>query len=349
MTIVHDPRKPKITPRVSDSRSRQPDLDGATGEPDLVRAYLDEIGRVALLNAEQEVELAKRIEAGLFAARLLAAQHSPTGSTSSSPSHEDARTQQNPSQAELTALVEDGDRARRHMLEANLRLVVAQARRYQSRGLPLLDLIQEGNLGLIRAIEKFDYRKGFKFSTYATWWIRQAIQRGLAEQSRTIRLSVHMAEEVSRLGRVRRELITRHGVEPTQEDVAAAADIPLERVRQLDDASRALISLDRLVGDDEETAFGDLVEDADAPAPEAAAIALEGQALLRRVLAELPGREAEVLMLRYGISDGQVRTLTEVGNELGLSRERVRQIERKALIALRDSGVAAQLRDLAAA
>jgi RNA polymerase nonessential primary-like sigma factor len=342
MTIVHDPRKPKITPRVSDGRPRQPDLDGATGEPDLVRAYLDEIGRVALLNAEQEVELAKRIEAGLFAARLLAAQHASSG-------QERRTTQQKPSVTELTALVEDGDRARRHMLEANLRLVVAQARRYQSRGLPLLDLIQEGNLGLIRAIEKFDYRKGFKFSTYATWWIRQAIQRGLAEQSRTIRLSVHMAEEVSRLGRVRRDLITRNGVEPTQEEVAAAADIPLERVRQLDDASRALISLDRLVGDDEETAFGDLVEDADAPAPEAAAIAMEGQALLRRVLAELPGREAEVLMLRYGISDGQVRTLTEVGHELGLSRERVRQIERKALIALRDSGVAAQLRDLAAA
>jgi RNA polymerase nonessential primary-like sigma factor len=339
MTIVHDPRKPKITPRVTGSRPRQPDLDATTGEPDLVRAYLDEIGRVALLNAEQEVELAKRIEAGLFAAKLLAAD--------SSLPQESA--QPNRSITELTALVEDGDRARRHMLEANLRLVVAQARRYQSRGLPLLDLIQEGNLGLIRAIEKFDYRKGFKFSTYATWWIRQAIQRGLAEQSRTIRLSVHMAEEVSRLGRVRRDLITRTGVEPTQEEVAAAADIPLERVRQLDDASRALISLDRLVGDDEETAFGDLVEDADAPAPEAAAIAMEGQALLRRVLAELPGREAEVLMLRYGISDGQVRTLTEVGHELGLSRERVRQIERKALVALRDSGVAAQLRDLAAA
>ena len=230
MTIVHDPRKPKITPRVTGGRTRQPDLDATTGEPDLVRAYLDEIGRVALLNAEQEVELAKRIEAGLFAARLLSARHSPRrrGAT---------RTRKDPSVAELTALVEDGERARRHMLEANLRLVVAQARRYQSRGLPLLDLIQEGNLGLIRAIEKFDYRKGFKFSTYATWWIRQAIQRGLAEQSRTIRLSVHMAEEVSRLGRVRRDLITRTGVEPTQEEVAAAADIPLERVRQLDDAS----------------------------------------------------------------------------------------------------------------
>ncbi|HET9902009.1 MAG TPA: sigma-70 family RNA polymerase sigma factor [Actinomycetes bacterium] len=339
MTIVHDPRKPKITPRAGGSRPRQPDLDATTGEPDLVRAYLDEIGRVALLNAEQEVELAKRIEAGLFAAKLLAADSAAS----------DEWAQQNPSATELTALVEDGDRARRHMLEANLRLVVAQARRYQSRGLPLLDLIQEGNLGLIRAIEKFDYRKGFKFSTYATWWIRQAIQRGLAEQSRTIRLSVHMAEEVSRLGRVRRDLITRTGIEPTQEEVAAAADIPLDRVRQLDDASRALISLDRLVGDDEETSFGDLVEDADAPAPEASAIAMEGQALLRRVLAELPGREAEVLMLRYGISDGQVRTLTEVGHELGLSRERVRQIERKALVALRDSGVAAQLRDLAAA
>ncbi|SCF28987.1 RNA polymerase sigma factor SigB [Micromonospora chokoriensis] len=299
------------------------DLD-ATDErgisTDLVRAYLNGIGRTKLLNAAQEVDLARRIEAGLFADEKLA---------TCTPVSAELR-------ADLELIVAEGRAAKDHLLEANLRLVVSIAKRYTGRGMAFLDLIQEGNLGLIRAVEKFDYAKGYKFSTYATWWIRQAITRAMADQARTIRIPVHMVEQVNRMVRARRELAVTLGREPTVAEVARALEIPEIQVIELISYDREPVSLDQAVGDDGESALGDFVASVD-PRTEPGDAAAQGE--LRNevsvVLATLSQREQAVIRLRFGLDDGRQRTLDEVGREFGLSRERIRQIEKVTLLKLR--------------
>ncbi|MDQ3154671.1 MAG: sigma-70 family RNA polymerase sigma factor [Actinomycetota bacterium] len=304
------------------------DLDAQSPAADLVRVYLNGIGRTALLTAQQEVELAKRIEAGVFARHVL-----------------DSNTGLSPSRrADLLALVRDGRVAKDHLLEANLRLVVSLAKRYTGRGMPLLDLIQEGNLGLIRAVEKFDYAKGFKFSTYATWWIRQAITRGMADQSRTIRLPVHLVEQVNKLARIKRDLHQQLGREATHEELAELSGIPAEKVSDLLDHSRDPVSLDMPVGAEEEAPLGDFIEDSEAADAESAVISGLLHEDLRRVLATLDDREQNVIRLRYGLDDGQPRTLDQIGKRFGLSRERVRQIEREVMAKLRVGDRAERLR-----
>ena len=301
-------------------------------EPDLVRAYLDEIGRTPLLDAAEEVELAQRIEAGLYAAELLR-QHVM----------EDVPLREGVTAEELSLLVEDGNRAKDHMLRANLRLVGAVARKYSGRDVPFLDIVQEGNLGLIRSVEKFDYRKGFKFSTYATWWIRQAIQRGMAETARVVRLPVHVVEEMNKLFRVERELSVQLGRDPSPEELAEVAETLPERVVELRRLRRGPISLDSPVGEDEETPLGDIV--ADAATPSAADLVTQ-QALrdeLARVVHTLPAREAAIVELRYGLRDGRPRTLEEVAREFGLTRERIRQLEKISLARLRHPSNSEQL------
>ncbi len=307
------------------------DLDAQSPAADLVRVYLNGIGRTALLTAADEVELAKRIEAGLFAAHLLevGVKLSPTR------------------RRDLAAVVREGHSARQHLLEANLRLVVSLAKRYTGRGMPLLDLIQEGNLGLIRAMEKFDYAKGFKFSTYATWWIRQAITRGMADQSRTIRLPVHLVEQVNKLARIRRELHQQMGREATDEELALESGIPEDKIADLLDHSRDPVSLDMPVGSDEEAPLGDFIEDADATDAESAVISGLMHTDVRSVLATLDEREQQVIRLRYGLDDGQPRTLDQIGKIFGLSRERVRQIEREVMGKLRQGDRAERLRSYA--
>nr|WP_204946180.1 RNA polymerase sigma factor SigB [Micromonospora luteifusca] len=299
------------------------DLD-ATDErgisTDLVRAYLNGIGRTKLLTAAQEVDLARRIEAGLFADEKLA---------TCTPVSAELR-------ADLELIVVEGRAAKDHLLEANLRLVVSIAKRYTGRGMAFLDLIQEGNLGLIRAVEKFDYAKGYKFSTYATWWIRQAITRAMADQARTIRIPVHMVEQVNRMVRARRELAVTLGREPTVAEVARALEIPEIQVIELISYDREPVSLDQAVGDDGESALGDFVAAVD-PRTEPGDAAAQGE--LRNevsvVLATLSQREQAVIRLRFGLDDGRQRTLDEVGREFGLSRERIRQIEKVTLLKLR--------------
>jgi len=304
------------------------DLDVQSPAADLVRVYLNGIGRTALLTAQEEVELAKRIEAGVFARHMLdTAAHL-------SPSH----------RTDLMRIVRDGQVAKNHLLEANLRLVVSLAKRYTGRGMPLLDLIQEGNLGLIRAVEKFDYAKGFKFSTYATWWIRQAITRGMADQSRTIRLPVHLVEQVNKLARIKRDLHQQLGREATHQELAAESGIALDKVADLLDHSRDPVSLDMPVGAEEEAPLGDFIEDAEAADAESAVISGMLQDDLRRVLATLEDREQNVIRLRYGLDDGQPRTLDQIGKRFGLSRERVRQIEREVMAKLRAGDRAERLR-----
>ena len=294
------------------------DLDAQSPAADLVRVYLNGIGRTALLSAQQEVELAKRIEAGVFARHIL-----------------ETTQRLSPSRrADLERLVRDGQQAKDHLLEANLRLVVSLAKRYTGRGMPLLDLIQEGNLGLIRAVEKFDYTKGFKFSTYATWWIRQAITRGMADQGRTIRLPVHLVEQVNKLARIKRDLHQQLGREPTHEELADESGIPEEKVGDLLDYSRDPVSLDMPVGAEEEAPLGDFIEDAEATDAESAVISGLLQDDLRRVLATLDDREQKVIRLRYGLDDGQPHTLDQIGKRFGLSRDRVRQIEREVMAKL---------------
>jgi RNA polymerase sigma factor (sigma-70 family) len=305
------------------------DLDEAATSADLVRVYLNEIGKVALLTAADEVDLAKRIEAGLYAEHLL---RSPNDFSA-------ARKR------DLRAVVSDGERAKDHLLRANLRLVVSLAKRYTGHGMPFLDLIQEGNLGLIRAVEKFDYTKGFKFSTYATWWIRQAISRAMADQSRTIRLPVHLVEQVNKLQRMRREMNQELGREATHAELAVELDVPEERVRELIDLSRDLVSLDQTVGTDDDAALGDFIADDTAPAAEAAVEAGLMRAQLQSVLASLEAREAAVVRMRYGLDDGQPRTLDEIGRAFKLSRERIRQIERETMAKLRHPSRAQILRD----
>jgi RNA polymerase primary sigma factor len=300
---------------------------------DLVRVYLTDIGRVALLNAEQEVDLAKRIEAGLFAAEKLRQIDAGEASKVKPRLRKD-----------LEAIAADGVRARNHLLEANLRLVVSLAKRYQGKGLTLLDLIQEGNIGLVRAVEKFDYTKGYKFSTYATWWIRQALQRAIADQGRTIRVPVHMVEQINKALRVKRDLATELGREPTFAELGNVLELTAERVEEILGYGRETLSLETPVGDDGTATFGEFIEDADAPV--AADVVDFGllQDRLRSVLGTLPDRSAAVMRMRFGLDDGRARTLDEVGKELGLTRERIRQIERDTLRELRKSEAASTLK-----
>jgi RNA polymerase sigma factor (sigma-70 family) len=303
------------------------ELDREAATPDLVRLYLDEIGRSPLLDAATEVTLAQRIEAGVFARHLL----SDLGQRRSVKLRAARRVA---TSAELAALAADGEAAKRLFIRANLRLVVSLARRYSRSSLPLLDLIQEGNVGLVRAVEKFDYTRGFKFSTYATWWIRQSIGRAIAEQSRVVRLPVHQVEKLSRLGRTRRDLATALGREPSDAEVAAEMDLAIEAVADLDAISRTPASLDALVGDTGATTLGDLVDAADA-SPEDLVVARASQQQLVALIGELPEREATVIRARYGLEHGRRQTYDEIATRLGVSRERIRQVERDALERLR--------------
>ncbi|MBA3524923.1 MAG: RNA polymerase sigma factor SigB [Geodermatophilaceae bacterium] len=309
-------------------------VDGApsttTVSADLVRVYLNTIGKTKLLTAEQEVDLAKRIEAGLYASRLLADTDVP-------PAVDRVR--------DLTLLSRDGEAAKRHLLEANLRLVVSVAKRYTGHGMAFLDLIQEGNLGLIRAVEKFDYTKGFKFSTYATWWIRQAITRAMADSGRTIRLPVHLAEQVNKVVRTRRRLHQELGREATEEEIGLELDLETTRVVELLRHARDLVSLDQTVGADEESRLGDFIEDADAPQAEAAVEFDMMRSGVRNALSTLDAREREVVVLRFGMDGAKPRTLEQIGKAFGLSRERVRQIERETMAKLREPTRTGGLRD----
>jgi len=306
------------------------DLDEIAASADLVRVYLNEIGKVSLLTAADEVELAKRIEAGLYAQHLLDSANRFSAAR----------------KRELRALVMDGERAKDHLLRANLRLVVSLAKRYTGHGMPFLDLIQEGNLGLIRAVEKFDYAKGFKFSTYATWWIRQAISRAMADQSRTIRLPVHLVEQVNKMQRIRRELSQTLGRDASLAEIAHELDITEDRIRELIDLSRDLVSLDQTVGADDDASLGDFIADENSGG--AAEQAVESSLMrtqLRDVLDTLDQREAAVVRMRYGLDGGQPKTLDEIGRAFKLSRERIRQIERETMAKLRHPSRAQILRD----
>ena len=303
-------------------------LDESGISTDLVRAYLKEIGKTPLLTAEQEVDLSQRIEAGLFA-RYKLQQPKLTAAL----------------RKDLEWLVRDGEKAKRHLLEANLRLVVSIAKRYLGRGMLFLDLIQEGNLGLIRAVEKFDYTKGFKFSTYATWWIRQAITRAMADQARTIRIPVHMVEQINKLTRLQRELLQSLGREGTPEELAAELDMTVEKVLEIQRYAREPISLQSVIGDDADSSLGDFIEDADAPVPVDVVSFGLMQDQLYSVLRGLEEREAAVVRMRYGLTDGEPKTLDEIGREFGLTRERIRQIESKTLSKLRHPSRSQALRD----
>ncbi|AGL20208.1 RNA polymerase sigma factor [Actinoplanes sp. N902-109] len=304
-----------------------------TASADSVRAYLKQIGKVPLLNAEQEVELAKRIEAGLYAAERLRA------------CEEGEEKLERNFERDLRWIGRDGERAKNHLLEANLRLVVSLAKRYTGRGMAFLDLIQEGNLGLIRAVEKFDYTKGYKFSTYATWWIRQAITRAMADQARTIRIPVHMVEVINKLGRIQRELLQDLGREPTPEELAKEMDITPEKVLEIQQYAREPISLDQTIGDEGDSQLGDFIEDSEAVvAVDAVSFSLL-QDQLQQVLQTLSEREAGVVRLRFGLTDGQPRTLDEIGQVYGVTRERIRQIESKTMSKLRHPSRSQVLRD----
>ena len=303
---------------------------GATADP--VKDYLKQIGKVPLLNAEQEVELAKRIEAGLFAEEKLAQGTAGGGLTP------DQRL-------DMEWIAEDGRRAKNHLLEANLRLVVSLAKRYTGRGMLFLDLIQEGNLGLIRAVEKFDYTKGYKFSTYATWWIRQAITRAMADQARTIRIPVHMVEVINKLARVQRQMLQDLGREPTPEELAAELDMTPEKVIEVQKYGREPISLHTPLGEDGDSEFGDLIEDSEAIQPGEAVSFTLLQEQLHSVLDTLSEREAGVVSMRFGLTDGQPKTLDEIGKVYGVTRERIRQIESKTMSKLRHPSRSQVLRD----
>jgi RNA polymerase primary sigma factor len=310
-----------------------------TASADSVRAYLKQIGKVALLNAEEEVDLAKRIEAGLYAAERLRRMEEArlAGKKTDQLSPQLRR--------DLMWIVRDGERAKNHLLEANLRLVVSLAKRYTGRGMAFLDLIQEGNLGLIRAVEKFDYTKGYKFSTYATWWIRQAITRAMADQARTIRIPVHMVEVINKLGRIQRELLQDLGREPTPEELAKEMDITPEKVLEIQQYAREPISLDQTIGDEGDSQLGDFIEDSEAVVAVDAVSFTLLQDQLQSVLQTLSEREAGVVRLRFGLTDGQPRTLDEIGQVYGVTRERIRQIESKTMSKLRHPSRSQVLRD----
>jgi len=317
-------------PEPSPGENVRPDRVGEGGISDPVRMYLKEIGKVPLLTGAQEVNLAQRIEKG-----LLASGEIDSANGDLSPDEKDR----------LTATVTDGHRAKRQLIEANLRLVVSIAKRYVGRGMLLLDLIQEGNLGLMRAVEKFDYTKGFKFSTYATWWIRQAITRAIADQARTIRIPVHMVETINKVTRVQRQMLQELGREPTVEELGEKLGMPPERVREIQRISQEPVSLEAPVGDEDDSLLGDFVEDPGAIAPaDAAARALLTEAV-EEALEQLSERERRVVRLRFGLDDGQLHTLEEVGKEFGVTRERIRQIESKTLAKLRHPTRSQRLRD----
>lgn len=301
---------------------------GATADP--VKDYLKQIGRVNLLNAEQEVDLSERIEAGLYAQHLLDTESDKM----------DFKRRR-----ELRWAANDGKRAKDHLLEANLRLVVSLAKRYTGRGMLFLDLIQEGNLGLIRAVEKFDWKKGFKFSTYATWWIRQAITRAMADQARTIRVPVHMVEVINKLSRVQRQMLQDLGREPTPDELARELDMPVEKVQEVQKYGREPISLHTPLGEDGDSEFGDLIEDTDAIAPSDAVAFSLLQEQFKQVLETLSPREAGVIKMRYGLEDGQPKTLDDIGRVYGVTRERIRQIESKTMSKLRHPSRSQTLRD----
>jgi RNA polymerase primary sigma factor len=317
-------------PRIRPTRARVERPSGpGEGSFDPVRMYLKEIGKVPLLTGPQEVSLAKRIEAGLDAVDRVA----------QTPDLSDAQ------RASLRAVARDGELAKRQLTEANLRLVVSIAKRYVGRGMALLDLIQEGNLGLIRAVEKFDYTKGFKFSTYATWWIRQAITRAIADQARTIRIPVHMVETMNKVMRIQRQLLQELGREPTVDEIAAKVELTPDRVREIQRLGQEPVSLETPVGDDDDSFLGDFVEDPNATAPATAAARALLTEAIEEALEELNDRERQVVRLRFGLDDGQVRTLEEVGREFGVTRERIRQIESKTLAKLRHPTRSQRLRD----
>jgi RNA polymerase primary sigma factor len=316
-----------ITNDDDDAPAQQVATAGATADP--VKDYLKQIGKVALLNAEQEVELAKRIEAGLFAEERL------NSGAKIDPKHK----------RELWWIAQDGKKAKNHLLEANLRLVVSLAKRYTGRGMLFLDLIQEGNLGLIRAVEKFDYTKGYKFSTYATWWIRQAITRAMADQARTIRIPVHMVEVINKLARVQRQMLQDLGREPTPEELAKELDMTPEKVVEVQKYGREPISLHTPLGEDGDSEFGDLIEDSEAVVPADAVSFTLLQEQLHSVLDTLSEREAGVVSMRFGLTDGQPKTLDEIGKVYGVTRERIRQIESKTMSKLRHPSRSQVLRD----
>ncbi|MEU6536649.1 RNA polymerase sigma factor [Streptomyces sp. NPDC047000] len=329
----HDPQEPPAElPEDAPEAAEPPPPTRATEtagpSSDLFRQYLREIGRVPLLTAAEEVELARRVEAGLFAEEKL-------GSTPDLDSE---------LALDLDRLVVMGRMAKRRLIEANLRLVVSVAKRYVGRGLTMLDLVQEGNLGLIRAVEKFDYARGYKFSTYATWWIRQAMSRALADQARTIRVPVHVVELINRVVRVQRRLLQERGYEPTADEVAAQLDLAPERVGEVLRLAQEPVSLHAPVGEEDDVALGDLIEDGDAASPAESAAFLLLKEHLEAVLSTLGERERKVVQLRYGLADGRPRTLEEIGRIFGVTRERIRQIESKTLNKLRDHAFADQLR-----
>jgi RNA polymerase primary sigma factor len=327
--VVDEPTETELQHEVVDEELPSLDDVGPGTSTDLVRVYLREIGRVPLLTAAQEVELARRVEAGVFAAERLGLDSDlPRRLTS-----------------ELLSIANDGQRAKLQIIEANLRLVVSIAKRYAGRGLPFLDLIQEGNLGLIRAVEKFDYTKGYKFSTYASWWIRQAVSRAVADQARTIRIPVHMVETVNRILRMQRMLVQTLGREPTAAEIAERVDLPAERVSEIRRLAMEPVSLHSPVGEEDGSELGDLIEDAEAVPPADMVSAGMLQTHLAEVLNSLGDREREVVRMRYGLVDGEPRTLEEVGRAFGVTRERVRQIEAKSLAKLRHPHLSDQLRD----
>ncbi|WP_205408257.1 RNA polymerase sigma factor [Actinomyces mediterranea] len=312
----------------TDEPVQQVTVAGATADP--VKDYLKQIGKVSLLNAEQEVDLARRIEAGLYAEYKL---------------KNEAETMTSKERRELHFLAQDGQQAKNHLLEANLRLVVSLAKRYTGRGMQFLDLIQEGNLGLIRAVEKFDYTKGYKFSTYATWWIRQAITRAMADQARTIRIPVHMVEVINKLARVQRQMLQDLGREPTPEELAKELDMTAEKVVEVQKYGREPISLHTPLGEDGDSEFGDLIEDSEAIVPADAVSFTLLQEQLHHVLDTLSEREAGVVSMRFGLGDGQPKTLDEIGKVYGVTRERIRQIESKTMSKLRHPSRSQVLRD----
>ncbi|MHB8680500.1 MAG: RNA polymerase sigma factor RpoD [Acidimicrobiales bacterium] len=327
---VSDRRAPRGgKPRASTYSST--DHGGAAADP--VHTYLKEIGRVSLLTAEDEVVLARAIEEGNEAHEKLTGLEAHGTRLS----HEE--------RVKLQRKIRRGQRAKEDLIEANLRLVVSIAKRYRNRGLAFLDLIQEGNLGLMRAVEKFDYTKGFKFSTYATWWIRQAITRALADQGRTIRIPVHMVETINKVVRVQRQLLQEFGREPTVEEIAGRVEFPIERVREIQRINQDTVSLEQPMGDEEDFSLSDLIEDQGAEVPDDAATRSMLHEAVRDALATLPKREREVMELRFGLEDGRVRTLEEVGKAFGVTRERIRQIEAKTLAKLRHPNAAKPLRD----
>jgi RNA polymerase primary sigma factor len=328
----HRVSKALLNPRTAPAKD-VPFERHSTASIDSVRAYLSQIGKVTLLTAEQEVELAKRIEVGLYAAnRLRSAEE---------------RAEEIPSQLrrDLRCIVRDGERAKNQLIEGNLRLVVSVAKRYAGRGMAFQDLIQEGNIGLVHAVEKFDYTKGYKFSTYAIWWIRQAITRAIADQARTIRIPINVIEVINKLGTVQRKLIQDLGREPTPEELAKEMDTTPEAVQELARYARQPISLDQALGEEGDSQLGDFIEDCEAGIPVEAVSFMQLQQNLQSVLTTLPQREADIIQLRFGLIDGNPRTLEEIGREYGLTRERIRQLEAKTMTKLRQPSCSQALRD----